>query len=119
MDFLGKAKGLLGGLLPPPAPLANPPPKKGGKSYHAVAIAPGPGCCVLARTLKDRRFLSKSAPPLPLKGCTRNDCTCVYVHYADRRMGPRRARDMGVCVDGYIEQDRRDKPFRGRRKIDR
>jgi hypothetical protein len=118
MDFLGKAKGLLTGLGQPPAPLEKAAPKKNGTSYHAVAIDPGHHCCVLARTLAKRRFLSSKAPPLPLKGCMNAECTCRYVHFADRRAGPRRARDMGVCVDGYVETDRRDKPFRGRRESD-
>ncbi len=118
MDFFGKAKGLLTGLGQPQTPVEKVPPKKAGTSYHAVAIDPGHHCCSVARALTSRRFLSHSAPPLPLKGCTQDDCTCRYVHFDDRRVGPRRARDVGICVDGYVETDRRGEPFRGRRDID-
>ena len=116
MDLFSKARGLLAGRMSLPA---AEPLRKLGKSYHAVAIEPGPRCCTLARSISDKRFLSTNAPPLPLKSCSRADCTCRYVHYADRRLGLRRAGDMGVCVDGYLEQDRRGQPFRGRRGIDR
>ena len=88
MDLFSRARGLLAGRMPLPA---AEPLRKLGKSYHAVTIEPGPRCCTLARSISDKRFLSTNAPPLPLKSCSRADCTCRYVHYADRRLGPRRA----------------------------
>jgi hypothetical protein len=61
--------------------------------YHAVSIVPGAVCCGAARELRTRRFLSKEAPPLPLKACTANGCRCAYRHYDDRRTKSRRASD--------------------------
>ena len=119
-SIFNRAKDLLGRTTPAAAPSKTPaaPPKK-TNAHHAVAVAPGPNCCVAARKLDGRRFLSRDAPVLPLKDCNRTDCTCRYQHYEDRRRGPRRARDLGVAVDGYIEQDRRGEEIRGRRKADK
>ena len=116
VDFFSRAKGLLGGREALPAAA---PAKKPNTSFHAVTIAPGPGCCGAAKTLTDQRFLSRVAPPLPLKACNRDNCTCRYIHYSDRRQNYRRARDMGVSVDGWVETDRRPKTGRGRRQSDR
>lgn len=116
VDFFNRAKGFLGGLQTVPVAA---PPKKQNSSFHAVTIAPGVQCCAAARALSDQRFLSRVAPPLPLKACTKDDCTCRYQHYSDRRKEYRRARDMGVSVDGWVETDRRYKPGRGRRQSDR
>jgi hypothetical protein len=68
--------------------------------------------------LRGQRFLSREAPQLPLKACDREDCTCRYEHHQDRRKGFRRARDMGVSVDGWVETDKRAEVKRGRRKED-
>ena len=93
--------------------------KKPLQTYHAVSIETGRECCHSARILRGQRFFSREAPTLPLKNCMNTACTCRYVHYDDRRAGPRRARDMGVAIDGYIEKDQRGGPFRGRRKPDK
>jgi hypothetical protein len=61
--------------------------------YHAVSIVPGAVCCAAARDLRTQRFLSKEAPPLPLKACTASGCRCSYRHFDDRRMKSRRASD--------------------------
>jgi hypothetical protein len=118
-SFLDRAKNLLG--LPAPASKvadsAVPAQAKLPKTWHAVTIAAGPRCCAPAKQLEGHRFLSKDAPPLPLKGCARTDCTCRYQHYDDRRKGPRRARELGVAMDGWVEEERRT-PVRGRRKTD-
>jgi hypothetical protein len=104
-----------------PAPSAEPAkPVAAVKvaSHHAVSIATGPRCCAPARQLRDQRFLSRDAPKLPLKECDRADCTCRYEHHQDRRASLRRARDMGVSIDGWVETDKRGKKVRGRRKAD-
>jgi hypothetical protein len=69
--------------------------------------------------LQGTRFLSREAPALPLKNCVNDECTCHYAHHDDRRIGPRRARDMGVAVDGWLEKDLRVGAVRGRRKTDK
>lgn len=53
--------------------------------YHAVSIESGPRACAAARECEGRRFLSTSAPMLPLSECTHATCQCRYVHYNDRR----------------------------------
>ncbi len=53
--------------------------------YHAVSIESGSKSCAAARELEGRRFLSSSAPMLPVRGCTQVTCQCRYVHYNDRR----------------------------------
>jgi hypothetical protein len=116
VDFFNRAIGFLGGREPAPA---VEPVKKPNTSFHAVTIAPGHRCCAAAKSLTDQRFLSRVAPPLPLKACTSDECTCRYLHYSDRRETYRRARDMGVSVDGWVEEDRRYTTGRGRRQTDR
>ena len=56
-----------------------------GNPYHAVSIEPGSKACPDARARENKRYLSSSAPMLPLPGCTQSTCHCRYVHYNDRR----------------------------------
>ena len=97
----------------------RPVAKKMTQAFHAVSIQTGRHCCQQASALAGQRFLSREAPPLPLKNCSSGNCTCRYQHHDDRRAGPRRARDMGVAVDGWIEADKRVDKDRGRRKSDK
>jgi hypothetical protein len=115
IDVLKRAKLLFGKPEPEAKPVA---PKKPVNPFHAVTIAPGLRACAAALDLQGQRFLSRDAPALPLKKCASGSCTCRYEHYDDRRHGPRRAREMGVSIDGYDGEDHRDKPRRGRRKAD-
>ncbi len=93
-------------------------PRKPVNLYHAVTIVPGARACAEARKLRGRRFLSREAPVLPLKNCGSADCECRYEHYDDRRKNGRRARDLGVSIDGYEGDEKRLKTKRGRRKGD-
>jgi hypothetical protein len=67
---------------------------------------------------RNRRYLSKDAPRLPMIGCHHPEsCACSFRHYEDRRTGPRRSDELGT--DGKSEGpkgDRRKK--RGRRAKD-
>ena len=56
-----------------------------GNPYHAVSIEPGPKSCEASRKLEGRRFLSSSAPMIPLRECGQATCQCRYVHHSDRR----------------------------------
>lgn len=114
-DVLKLAKSLFGRSEPEARPAVA---KKPVNPHHAVTIAPGPRACTAARDLRNQRFLSREAPTLPLKKCDSPECTCRYEHYDDRRSNPRRARDLGVSIDGYDGNERRVKPKRGRRKSD-
>ena len=115
-DLFKRAKALFVRDAPEPPPVV---PRKAPKRFHAVTIAPGPRACAAALALSDQRFLSKDAPPLPLKGCDAFKCECHYEHYDDRRKGNRRTQDMGVSIDGYAGNEQRDKSKRGRRATDR
>ena len=115
VDLLEKAKGLFGKPAPAQPSMAK---RKPPAAFHAVSIVTGPGCCGAVIALRGKRFLSRAAPLLPVKGCNRSDCTCRYEHHEDRRKGSRRARDLGVAVDGWVEEDRRKPVNRGRRKTD-
>ena len=94
-------------------------PRKPVSPYHAVAIVPGHRACAAAQALRERRFLSRDAPVLPLPGCTSSPCECRYEHHDDRRKGMRRASDLAVSVDRYDGDDHRDRSRRGRRKDER
>jgi len=110
--ILRRAMDILGQSEAEPTPVA---PKK-TTSYHSVTIAPGVHACEAARALQRKRFLSREAPQFPLQDCSCSACTCRYEHYDDRRNGQRRARDLGVSIDGYDGTDKRLPTGRGRRK---
>ncbi len=113
--LLKRAKDLLG----PPAAPKPVEPKRQARPWHAVSIVPGSPACKAAHELVRKRYLSREAPVLPLKACDQGNCTCCYVHHADRRKGPRRANELGISVDRYEGGDKRVNPKRGRRKTDK
>lgn len=112
---LKRAKAFFGRSEPEPKPVAA---KKAGNSYHSVTVVAGPRACAAVRVMRNRRFLSREAPVLPLRQCDSAECTCRYEHHDDRRKSPRRAHDLGVSIDGYEGDERRNTPKRGRRKSD-
>lgn len=84
-----------------------------GGRYHCVAVRARGKPCASAQAIYGKRFLSGTAPPLPLPGCTALNCRCAYVHFEDRRMGDRR--------NPFASRQQRelmDEPER-RRRIDR
>ena len=92
--------------------------------WHAVGIGTGVSCCKAAVFLRETRFLSTQAPPLPLQGCTQpRSCRCKYKHYSDRRSGPRRVTESELFQNALSRhkaaawaQERR--ATRGRRATD-
>ena len=59
--------------------------------YHAVSVAATLECCAAARATTEHPILSRSAPRLPLPGCTmRSECRCRFRKRSDRRSGERR-----------------------------
>ena len=119
-SFFDRARGMFARDEPPAADKASRlVAKKATQTFHAVTIQPGRLCCQEARALQGQRFLSREAPTLPLRNCTCENCTCLYQHYGDRRAGARRARDMGVAIDGWVDVDKRVEVGRGRRKSDK
>ena len=92
--------------------------------WHAVGISTGVSCCKASVFLRQTRFLSSQAPPLPLQGCTQaKSCQCKYKHYSDRRSGPRRVTESELFQNALSRhktaawaQERR--ATRGRRATD-
>jgi hypothetical protein len=111
--ILRRAREIFGHSEAEPAPVVL---KKKTSAYHAVTIAPGLRACEAAKAVARKRFLSAEAPDLPLQGCSCSTCACRYEHHDDRRNGQRRARDMGVSIDGYDATEKRLATRRGRRK---
>ena len=65
--------------------------------WKAVVILSGDSACAAVRELRSKRFLSRSAPRLPLAECTIQDrCQCKYRHLGDRRGVQRRVGDEGA-----------------------
>ncbi|MGH8249479.1 MAG: hypothetical protein ACREVI_02080 [Steroidobacteraceae bacterium] len=63
--------------------------------WHAVSVKPCGTACNAAVSGKNRRWLSREAPMLPLPGCTQPDtCRCTYQHHDDRRARSRRSDDV-------------------------
>jgi hypothetical protein len=57
-----------------------------GNPYHAVSLEPGPRACQAVREMEGKRYLSTSAPKLPLEDCAApHACQCRYNHHSDRR----------------------------------
>lgn len=91
--------------------------KQNGSSsgrFHAVSIRPNLLYeCKSVQKLYGKRFLSAEAPRLPLETCEcRNNCRCRFMHYSDRRAGPRRYTDLGfppkaMQVERRDQRDRR------------
>lgn len=86
--------------------------------WNAVSVVSSSQSCEAARALRERRFLSKEAPRLPLPDCTQAElCRCTYRKYADRRAGPRRDEEqLGTRRARDAGTERR--AGRGRRRTD-
>jgi hypothetical protein len=84
--------------------------------WHAVSVLPCAGACHAAQEAFGLRYLSKTAPTLPLVGCDVAACTCRYRHHDDRRQAPRRSGDIWSFGGSWKGQERRAK--RGRRASD-
>ena len=105
-----RAKTLFRNAEPEPTAAA---PRKAVSPHHAVVVVPGRHACAEAYALRDRRFLSREAPVLPLAGCGSLQCECRYEHHDDRRKGLRRARDLAV-VDRRARRRRAARPLEAR-----
>jgi hypothetical protein len=88
--------------------------KSTDRRWHAVSVKPGPGACSVADTGRDRRWLSREAPALPLPGCTSPErCRCTYKHHDDRRSMDRRAEDTDAFARPVkVENERRTRKSR-------
>ncbi len=92
-------------------------PPASSKRWHAVSVKPCPAACPTATSGRDRRWLAREAPQLPLPGCTRPDtCCCTYQHHEDRRVGGRRVGEIDAfrppvqtTIERRRNRDRRTK----------
>lgn len=81
-----------------------------GGRYHCVEVRSRGKPCAAAQALTGKRFLSNTAPPIPLPGCTALSCRCAYIHFEDRRTGERRN-----PFGSKQQRDLADEPERRRR----
>ena len=103
-------------------PVRSPTP--GGTSgshrspFSAVEIRPMKQACESAREASGERYLVAEAPLLPLARCDRREaCDCRYLHFSDRRRGPRRKTEGGLA-SRPTEFDVERRRLRGRRAED-
>lgn len=83
--------------------------------YPAVTIVCPGKCCAAVKSLAGKRFLARSAPSLPLTGCSlANQCKCSFRKYDDRRDETRRL--PGELSKWYGGAEKRRS--RGRRGVD-
>ncbi len=97
-----------------PRPDINP---DGSGRFHAISIRARPDACDAARALHGQRFLSATAPTLPLPGCDAHTCHCRFARHRDRRSGEDRRSPFQGGYGGSStrrEQDRRESPDRRR-----
>ncbi len=87
--------------------------------WHAVSVVGQPGACPATERLRDKRFLSDGAPPLPLPECSSPWlCKCIYRHYSDRRTIRRRETDRGSFPRPRFGKERREGPQAHGRRAD-
>jgi hypothetical protein len=91
-----------------PAKVAAPASHR-STPWHSVSIVTTSRSCPAAHKLRAARFLSATAPRLPLPDCTvGNSCPCAYKHHADRRGQPRRKEEItGLKRSSQVAQERR------------
>jgi hypothetical protein len=89
-------------------PLKKPTNPSGNKTqWYAVAVVPGKRCCLAAKQVAKKRWLSANAPRLPLDRCDQRTCECRYQHHSDRRGTPRRRVDREALPHAFDGQERR------------
>ena len=76
--------------------------------YHAVSVRPGLLSCPQSRKVRNIRYLSRSAPSIPLPGCDMSkECSCRFDKHNDRRHGDRRLFGSHRDARFYSGNDRR------------
>jgi hypothetical protein len=93
--MIEELKGLLGKFLrkhpKKAAPITRPKTRQNSGDFRAVVIAPSIICCAAATNARERPYLLRAAPRLPLHGCTMpTTCSCKFRKNADRRDSERR-----------------------------
>lgn len=101
----------------PVSPGSAPPPAR-TQPFHAVRIICSTSACQAAKDFGEQRFLTDSAPKLPLQTCDAPVCDCKYEHYPDRRDDVRRLSDSGAFATIDLPRTMERRKQRGRRKDD-
>src|SRR5688572_29516897 len=102
-SFISKLLGRIRRAEKKPAAVATTP-----RPYQSIGIYHGTVCCAAAKEVEGYRFLSRSAPQLPLADCTmRSGCTCRYIKFQDRRGGSRRLVEFGLKPTLFAASEKR------------
>ena len=59
-------------------------------NFHCVELRYPSDACDAVKRIGEMRFLSGTAPEIPVPGCVAAKCSCRYVHHDDRRYRDRR-----------------------------
>jgi len=82
-----------------------------GNQFHAVSLSYSNSACEAAKNMEGRRFLSGTAPRIPLPDCDVLECKCRFVHHKDRRKGDDRrnpyVQGFGSGNTGKFRQEQR------------
>jgi hypothetical protein len=82
-------------------------PSANKTKWYAVSVIPGKRCCLAAKQMARKRWLSADAPRLPLERCDLRTCECRYQHHTDRRGTPRRRVDREALPHPFDGQEKR------------
>lgn len=88
------------------------------KLYQAITIKPCSGACEAIQWLKDKRYLSREAPQLPINMCSNPEkCKCKYNFHNDRRSGDGDRRLSSAAITNSFSFDnKRSSTRKDRRK---
>ncbi len=84
--------------------------------YHAVSLRLSRSASDAEKSLGDKRFLSKSAPRIPLMDCDAETCNCRFNHHKDRRSGDDRRSPYGESIAGGTGQFQKERRHRRERR---
>jgi hypothetical protein len=80
-------------------------------NFRCVEVQHQTDACEAVKRLADKRFLSGTAPEIPVPGCDAAECSCRYVHHKDRRhmdrRNPRAYQPKTSSGERRIKRDRR------------
>jgi len=92
--------------------------RKPPSNWHAVAVVLHTSSCAAAALCRNKKYLAKDAPRLPMPSCESPDnCKCTFRHYLDRREGARRSNELGIVSVDQSKTEQRMK--KGRRIHDK
>jgi len=85
------------------------PHKKNTSNYHGVTVHECSTACQTVKKLHGKRFLAREVSGLPIYGCTSKNCTCTYIHHADRRSQDDRRYPSIVMKGVFADAEHREK----------